>query len=87
MRDPHPLNELGTGALDATVERRLTAQGVTFARRVAEPKGRASLMLFSRPVAATLAAMRDHGRKLVKDITTRTTKTKSAPAGGAPVNG
>jgi hypothetical protein len=52
--DPHPLNELGRGILDPTVEAKLLASGVVFARTVRTKTGKSFIDCYFRPFLQTI---------------------------------
>ncbi len=50
MLDPNPLNELGKGTLDPTVEAKLIERGIVFAQTVMGPNGKTYLRTARRPI-------------------------------------
>ena len=53
--DPNPLNELGKGILDPTVEAKLIERGIVFAQTITRPDGATYLRTARRPITQCYA--------------------------------
>jgi len=67
MRDPNPLNELGTGKIPPELERRMLERGTVFARMISVPGAPPFALSSMRPFDEAVAdALRDAGKVLAR---------------------